>query len=178
MVLLRQALGRGGVDGGALSYSDLNRRYVSAAAQRVISEQQMAVLQAHTLPMSQISCCTVSSGTPVRSRQRFYRHLWTFVLPLQLGTSAKCGTLCADALGCERWPKPSLRPAAVERQWRPQRRPQQRLSERPSGPAPVSRTMPFQIVIGNRQQATSNAQQACNRLPTQPPGPTSVPQPS
>lgn len=44
MVLLRQALGRGGE--GPLSYSDLNRRYVSSAAQRIISEQQMAVLQA------------------------------------------------------------------------------------------------------------------------------------
>lgn len=45
MVLLRQALGRGTFGNGALSYSDLNRRYVSSAAQRIISEQQMAVLQ-------------------------------------------------------------------------------------------------------------------------------------
>ena len=45
MVLLRQALGRSA--GGQLSYSDLNRRYVSSAAQRIITEQQMAVLQAN-----------------------------------------------------------------------------------------------------------------------------------
>ena len=45
MVLLRQALGHRAGD-GQLSYSDLNRRYVSSAAQRIISEQQMAVLQA------------------------------------------------------------------------------------------------------------------------------------
>lgn len=44
MVLLRQALGHR--VGGQLSYSDLNRRYVSSAAQRIITEQQMAVLQA------------------------------------------------------------------------------------------------------------------------------------
>jgi hypothetical protein len=44
MVLLRQALGHS--VGGQLSYSDLNRRYVSSAAQRIITEQQMAVLQA------------------------------------------------------------------------------------------------------------------------------------
>ena len=45
MVLLRQALGRGSASAVDASWEELNRRYVSTEGQRLVSEQQVAVLQ-------------------------------------------------------------------------------------------------------------------------------------
>lgn len=45
MVILRQVLGRGSVTAVDASWEELNRRYVSTQGQRLVSEQQMAVLQ-------------------------------------------------------------------------------------------------------------------------------------
>ncbi len=48
MVLLRQALGRGSARVVDASWEELNRRYVSTEGQRLVSEQQLAVLQVHS----------------------------------------------------------------------------------------------------------------------------------
>ena len=45
MVTLRQALGRGSARAVDASWEELNRRYVSTEGQRLVSEQQLAVLQ-------------------------------------------------------------------------------------------------------------------------------------
>ena len=45
MTLCRQALGRGSTQTVDLQWEELNRRYVSPEGQRLVSEQQLAVLQ-------------------------------------------------------------------------------------------------------------------------------------
>ena len=45
MVILGQVLGRGSVHAVDTSWEDLNRQYVSTQGQRLVSEQQLAVLQ-------------------------------------------------------------------------------------------------------------------------------------
>lgn len=48
MVLLRTAMLRGSASSLDVTYEELNRQFVSAAARSLITEQQMAVLQVNT----------------------------------------------------------------------------------------------------------------------------------
>lgn len=48
MVILRQVLGRGSVGAVDASWEELNRQYVSPQGRRLVSEQQLAVLQVRT----------------------------------------------------------------------------------------------------------------------------------
>jgi len=58
MVLLRQALGRGSARAVDASWEELNRRYVSTEGQRLVSEQQLAVLQVRIFSAPQESIQT------------------------------------------------------------------------------------------------------------------------
>ena len=52
MVILRQVIGRGTVHDVDASWEDLNRRYVSTQGRRLVSDQQLAVLQVLPLRLS------------------------------------------------------------------------------------------------------------------------------
>jgi hypothetical protein len=100
MVLLRQALGR--TAGGQLSYSDLNRRYVSSAAQRIITEQQMAVLQAGTvvtqLQLVMLSypvvCCIFGHDSEANSHRTRSCYCRPTAMTIRQMTVSQQGTAC------------------------------------------------------------------------------------
>ena len=79
MVILRRSLAAGarnGADAGDVSYEDLNRHFVSAAARSLISEQQLAVLQvgARVHACDYGSCCTSKAWAGVCFRGPFFCH--------------------------------------------------------------------------------------------------------
>ena len=56
MVLLRTAMLRGSASSLDVTYEELNRQFVSAAARSLITEQQMAVLQVRDIGI-ETACC-------------------------------------------------------------------------------------------------------------------------
>ena len=59
MVILRRALAPGGLEAlrnHVIPYEELNRHVVTAAARSLVSEQQLAVLQASPGPYHSVSC--------------------------------------------------------------------------------------------------------------------------
>ena len=69
MVLLRQALGRGSARAVDASWEELNRRYVSSEGQRLVSEQQLAVLQVRAVQHNR-ECRTPQRSVGMRRRQQ------------------------------------------------------------------------------------------------------------